>query len=149
MQRTKAAVSPLIAIAMGLVVPAITLAQDEPTDDLEPAVSGAELEASGSTDDVEPAVSGPALGAGVTRRASADGVIDQLDLGSTTITGNQELPKVLYILPWKQADLGDLVGRPVNSLLDEVLEPIDRDVFQRQSAYYESLYGTEPTEITE
>jgi hypothetical protein len=64
---------------------------------------------------------------------------DTLDLESTQITGNQELPKVLYIVPWRGAELGDLVGRPVNSLLDEVLEPVDRDVFRRQNRYFEAL----------
>jgi hypothetical protein len=49
------------------------------------------------------------------------------------------LPKVLYIVPWRGAELGDLVGRPVNSLLDEVLEPVDRDVFRRQNRYFEAL----------
>jgi len=68
-------------------------------------------------------------------------VLDTLDLGTTSITGNQELPKVLYIVPWKKSDLGDLVGRPVNTLLDEVLEPVDPDVFQRHLSYYEALYG--------
>jgi hypothetical protein len=69
-------------------------------------------------------------------------VVDTLDLGTTSITGNQELPKVLYIVPWKKADLGDLVGRPVNTLLDEVLEPVDPDVFERSLEYYETLYGS-------
>ncbi|HUF72034.1 MAG TPA: hypothetical protein VMR74_03940 [Gammaproteobacteria bacterium] len=67
--------------------------------------------------------------------------VDQLDLGTTSITGNQELPKVLYIVPWKRSDLGDLVGRPVNSLLDEVLAPVDRSVFERHLSYYETLHG--------
>jgi hypothetical protein len=49
------------------------------------------------------------------------------------------LPKVLYIVPWKRSDLGDLVGKPVNSLLDEVLTPVDRDVFQRVNRYYRAL----------
>jgi hypothetical protein len=64
---------------------------------------------------------------------------DRLDLESTQITGNRELPKVLYIVPWRSAELGDLVGRPVNSLLDEVLEPVDRDVFRRQNRYFDAL----------
>ena len=64
---------------------------------------------------------------------------DRLDLDTTQITGNRELPKVLYIVPWRSAELGDLVGRPVNSLLDEVLEPVDRDVFRRQNRYFEAL----------
>ena len=75
--------------------------------------------------------------------AQADGkrsnAKDRLDLDSTQITGNRELPKVLYIVPWRSAELGDLVGRPVNSLLDEVLEPVDRDVFRRQNRYFEAL----------
>ncbi len=67
----------------------------------------------------------------------------RLDLESTQITGNRELPKVLYIVPWRSAELGDLVGRPVNSLLDEVLEPVDRDVFRRQNRYFEALQPNE------
>jgi len=67
--------------------------------------------------------------------------MDTLDLGTTSITGNQELPKVLYIVPWRKSDLGDLVGRPVNTLLDEVLEPVDPEVFQRHLSYYDALYG--------
>jgi hypothetical protein len=65
--------------------------------------------------------------------------LDRLELDTTQITGNRELPKVLYIVPWKRADLGDLVGKPVNSLLDDVLEPVDRDVFRRENRYYRSL----------
>jgi len=64
---------------------------------------------------------------------------DRLELDATDITGNRELPKVLYIVPWKRSDLGDVVGRPVNSLLDEVLQPLDRDVFQRENRYYNGL----------
>lgn len=64
---------------------------------------------------------------------------DRLDLDTTTITGNRELPKVMYVVPWKKADLGDLSGRPANSLLDEVLAPVDRDVFRRQLSYFSQI----------
>jgi len=64
---------------------------------------------------------------------------DRIDLDTTQITGNRELPKVLYIVPWKRPELGDLVGRPLNSLLDEVLTPVDRDVFRRQNRYFNAL----------
>jgi hypothetical protein len=64
---------------------------------------------------------------------------DRIELDTTQITGNRELPKVLYIVPWKRSDLGDLVGKPVNSLLDEVLTPVDRDVFKRENRYYDAL----------
>lgn len=66
------------------------------------------------------------------RRAQAD----RLDLDTTIVTGNRELPKVLYIVPWKKADLGDLPAQPFNTLLDEVLAPVDRDVFRREVTYY-------------
>lgn len=74
-----------------------------------------------------------------TAKANARKGPDRLELDPTDITGNRELPKVLYIVPWKRSDLGDVVGRPVNSLLDEVLQPLDRDVFQRENRYYDDL----------
>ena len=57
---------------------------------------------------------------------------DRADLEGTSIIGSRELPKVTYIVPWKKPLPGDLVGRPVASLLDEALAPVDRDVFRRQ-----------------
>lgn len=64
---------------------------------------------------------------------------DRLDLDTTVVTGNRELPKVLYIVPWKKADLGDLPAQPFNTLLDEALTPVDRDVFRREVTYYGAL----------
>jgi hypothetical protein len=46
---------------------------------------------------------------------------------------------VLYIVPWKRSDLGDLLGKPANSLIDEVLQPVDRDVFKRENRYYDAV----------
>ncbi|MEM8816012.1 MAG: hypothetical protein AAGE85_09300 [Pseudomonadota bacterium] len=77
----------------------------------------------------------------IRRRATSSGVMDEMDLGRTEITGNQELPKVLYIVPWQKSDPGDLMGRPVNTLLDEVLAPLNRDEFVRQVDYYGDLHG--------
>jgi hypothetical protein len=85
----------------------------------------------------------PATNAAAAATASNSGAKgskeDRLQLDTTQITGNQELPKVLYIVPWKRADLGDLLGKPANSLLDEVLQPVDRDVFKRENRYYDAL----------
>ncbi len=65
--------------------------------------------------------------------------MDRLELGTTSITGNQELPKVMYVVPWKKAELGDLSGKPARSLIDEILAPVDRDVFRREVGYFETL----------
>jgi hypothetical protein len=51
------------------------------------------------------------------------------------------LPKVLYIVPWQKPDHGELSGRPVNTLLDEVLAPVDREEFIRTVDYYRELNG--------
>ncbi len=76
--------------------------------------------------------------------ADAGAQRDRLQLDTTSVTGNQELPRVMAIVPWKDAGIGELAGRPVNSLLDEVLAPVDREVFRRQVNYYEQLYTGDP-----
>jgi hypothetical protein len=84
----------------------------------------------------KPAATKPAATA--TRQTNAS---DRLNLGTTTVTGNRELPKVLYIVPWKKADIGELPAQPFNTLLDEVLTPVDRDVFRREVTYYGAISG--------
>ena len=60
---------------------------------------------------------------------------DRAEIDATRIIGNRELPKVLYIVPWKKPLPGDLAGRPPVSVIDEALAPVDRDVFRRQVRY--------------
>ena len=64
---------------------------------------------------------------------------DRADLEGTKIIGSRELPKVLYIVPWRPPQSGELAGRPVESLMDEALAPVDREVFQRQVDYHSHL----------
>jgi len=125
-----------------------------PQDAMEPGVNTS-APAAKAPDAMEPGVNtsvpaaAPAKPAATTNKpvarpgAAKSNAKDRLDLESTQITGNRELPKVLYIVPWRSAEMGDLVGRPVNSLLDEVLEPVDRDVFRRQNRYFEALQPNE------
>jgi hypothetical protein len=115
-------------------------AQEE-TDTIGPAVDTsaletAEIEAPQSED------SGPATNRGTGNYR----VMDSIQLSRTEITGNQELPTVMYIVPWQKADPSDLIGRPVNTLLDEVLAPIDREEFIRQVDYYQDLHGVSKQE---
>jgi len=70
---------------------------------------------------------------------------DRADLEGTQILGNRELPKVLYIVPWKQPLPTELVGRPASSVLDEALAPVDREVFERQ-VHYHSLMQPPPAQ---
>jgi hypothetical protein len=65
---------------------------------------------------------------------------DSLQLEGTTITGNRELPKALHIVPWKATVPGELAARPMQSLVDETMAPVDRDVLRRELEYYESVH---------
>ena len=67
--------------------------------------------------------------------------VDRLNLSTTVVTGNRELPRVLYIVPWKKAELGELPSQPFNTLLDEVLAPVDRDVFKREVKYFQTIHS--------
>ena len=126
-----------------------TFATAQEMDDLEPAVDTSAFEPAVDTssvvdepaDEVEPAVATAAVAADVTRDETGVQVMDRLELGRTEITGNQELPKVLYIVPWQKSDPGELMGKPVNTLMDDVLAPLDREEFIRQVEYYNDLYG--------
>jgi len=60
---------------------------------------------------------------------------DRAEIDPTKIIGNRELPKVLYIVPWKKPLPGELAGKPPVSVVDEALAPVDRDVFRRQVRY--------------
>ncbi len=129
----------VFTLAMLFASLASTAQETGDTDSIEPAVDTS-VEQQVERDDLEPAVPSAVIAADVTRRERGNQVMDELELDRTEITGNQELPKVLYIVPWKKADPGDLMGKPVNSLLDEVLAPLDREEFVRQVGYYDELY---------
>jgi hypothetical protein len=129
-----------------------------PPDQLEPAVDttatttpdAAPARASAAASAARPAPKGDKAPASASGKATggnpapAGKGTDRVELETTEITGNRELPKVLYIVPWKRSDLGDLVGKPANSLLDEVLQPIDRDVFLRENRYYDAVKPDAP-----
>ena len=74
----------------------------------------------------------------------AKGAVDRLQLDPTAITGNRELPKVMNIVPWKPAEPPGGPDRPLNSLVEEVLSPLDRDEFRREITYYRDLTGQSP-----
>jgi hypothetical protein len=147
--------------ALGCMAPAFGQAQ---ADDLQPGVNTSAMPAQ-STATSAPTAAAPAASTGNSassasgnpptkgsaaaaksgspaapgKAAKSGKAIDRIDLDTTQITGNKELPKVMYVVPWKRADLGDLTGKPANSLVDEVLQPVDRDVFNREERYYHTV----------
>jgi hypothetical protein len=128
--------SPIRVALPALLLTAATVFAAEPAADQQPPAATAPK----STTDASPAVDTSAPQPAATQsKPAASGrraQNDRLDLDTTIVTGNRELPKVLYIVPWKKADLGDLPAQPFNTLLDEVLTPVDRDVFRREVTYY-------------
>ena len=67
---------------------------------------------------------------------------DSLELEGTEITGNKELPMVLYIVPWKSVERFDIESPPITSVMDLQLKPIDRTSFNRTINYHQALFST-------
>ena len=62
------------------------------------------------------------------------------ELSGISIIGNKEAPKSLYIVPWKNSEVG--VATSLNSgLLDESMTPVDKEVFMRELDFYELSHG--------
>jgi hypothetical protein len=139
-----------LVVALACAVPAFGQGQQE---DLQPGVNTSAMppQPAASSSTAETAHAPAAAPATVTPAPASKGAApaakpakggktnDRLDLDTTQITGNKELPKVMYVVPWKHSDLGDLTGKPANSLVDEVLQPVDRDVFNREERYYHTV----------
>jgi len=134
---------------LAMLLAALAAFAQEETATIGPAVETSAVEVpvieASQSEDISPAVDTSA-GNDISRSTAGARVMDSMELGRTEITGNQELPTVMYIVPWQKADPSDLIGRPVNTLLDEVLAPIDREEFIRQVDYYRDLYGASEQE---
>src|SRR5215216_5507454 len=64
---------------------------------------------------------------------------DAKTLAGISILGNQEAPKSLVIVPWKGSEIGDMPG--LSRLLDDAVQPVDKDVFMRELSYYQIRSG--------
>jgi hypothetical protein len=58
------------------------------------------------------------------------------ELSGISIIGNKEAPKSLYIVPWKNSEVG-VETSLTSSLLDESSRLIDKEVFMRELDFYE------------
>jgi hypothetical protein len=140
----------VVMVLMACAMPAFgqAPAPAQAPDDLQPGVntsamppqpsSPGKTSSSAAAAPAKPAAASAPATAG-TKSSHPGKALDRLELDTTQITGNKELPKVMYVVPWKHSDLGDLTGKPANSLVDEVLQPVDRDVFNREERYYHTV----------
>ena len=56
-------------------------------------------------------------------------------MSGMSVLGNDDSPKSLALVPWKTSLLGDAPS--ISKLLDDSTQPVDKDVFMRELAYYE------------
>jgi len=59
-----------------------------------------------------------------------------VEIGGMSIIGNRELPKSLYIVPWKDSDI-DSETDLSRDLLNERVGVVDQEEFVRQLNYYD------------
>jgi len=64
----------------------------------------------------------------------------KIKLKSSTITGNSELPKILYVVPWKKVAATEINYQlTIHGIADDVLTPIDPEEFRRQEKHHTEL----------
>ncbi|MEJ2589977.1 MAG: hypothetical protein P8178_01025 [Candidatus Thiodiazotropha sp.] len=75
--------------------------------------------------------------------APASQAEQRLEMEGAAIFGNKESPNVLYVVPWRQAKQLTGMVPPEMSTMDELLVPLDRDVFRRRVDWYQT-FGQKP-----
>lgn len=69
-----------------------------------------------------------------TKKKSADNTVKTMS--GISIVGNKEAPKSLYIVPWKNSEVG--VETSLQSgFLNEDMVPVDKEVFMRELEFYD------------
>jgi hypothetical protein len=59
----------------------------------------------------------------------------EVQMSGMSVLGNDDSPKSLALVPWKTSQLGDAPS--ISKLLDDSTQPVDKEVFMRELAYYE------------
>tara|TARA_R110002167_G_C12198974_1_gene606504 strand:- start:69 stop:368 length:300 start_codon:yes stop_codon:yes gene_type:complete len=66
---------------------------------------------------------------------------ETLEMEGTAIVGNKELPRVLYIVPWKSTERFDISTPQVVSIMEQQLSKIDRPSFKRKIHYHDAIFA--------
>ena len=135
--RMQTVFSARLLLATWLATHAIAVPAQETVDE----APGSPLDASAVTELAVERSAPAAPVADVSRQQTGLQVMDRIELERTEITGDQALPRILYIVPWQQTDPDELPGPSVSTLLEAAPMPVDHEEFARQVEYYDGLYG--------
>ncbi len=91
------------------------------------------------TNTAKPANAAPGKTTATTNTAAASATAKNDSGLVTNVVGSQEAPTVLNVVPWKDKDVKLEKKNPTTSILNQVLQPLDRDVLKREVQYFRSL----------
>ena len=78
---------------------------------------------------------------------STPGLAQQrIEMEGTEIVGSQELPRVLYIVPWQTAERFEIDSPPIASIIERRLTPLERAAFRRTVHYHEAIFSNKTLE---
>lgn len=63
----------------------------------------------------------------------------RIDMEGAAIFGNKESPNILYVVPWRQPESTLNMPPPRMGSVDELLAPLDRDVFRRRIDWHRTF----------
>lgn len=64
----------------------------------------------------------------------------RIQLQSSTITGNSELPKILYVVPWKNVPATEFGEElMLHKVSADFIKPVDPDEFVQQAKHYAEI----------
>ena len=78
--------------------------------------------------------------------AEAESPVGRIELDETVISGNQELPKVLYIVPWQQPSGLPEIKLRTEFAEEELFRRLYPPAYRREMTYFENLNGNDPEE---
>ena len=78
--------------------------------------------------------------------AEAESPAGRIELDETVISGNQELPKVLYIVPWQQPSGLPEIELRTEFAEEELFRRLYPPAYRREMTYFENLNGKDPEE---
>ena len=71
---------------------------------------------------------------------------ERIQMEGTEIVGSQELPRVLYIVPWQTARRFEIETPPITSIMERRLQPLERAAFRRKVHYHEAIFSNKTLE---